>query len=73
MGEHHCHWPGCTVKVPPMLWGCRKHWYTLPKPIRDRIWATYRPGQETTKDPSAEYLEAANDAREWVLKHHPAG
>jgi hypothetical protein len=64
---HHCHWPGCTVAVPPKLWGCKPHWYRLPKPIRDRIWATYRPGQERDKNPSPEYIAAARAAREWVL------
>jgi len=38
---------------------CKPHWYSLPKDMRDWIWATYRPGQEVTKDPSPEYLEAA--------------
>lgn len=56
---HTCHWPNCRVEVPPKLWGCRRHWFMLPKAIRDRIWATYRPGQEITKDPSGEYIEAA--------------
>jgi hypothetical protein len=30
----------------------------LPKRLRDRIWATYRPGQERDKRPSSEYMEA---------------
>jgi hypothetical protein len=31
----------------------------VPKPLKDRVWATYRPGQEVTKDPSREYVAAA--------------
>jgi hypothetical protein len=45
---------------------CRRHWFKLPKSIRDRVWATYRPGQEITKDPSDEYMDVANKAIEWL-------
>ena len=63
---HHCHWPGCTAQVPPAMWGCRRHWYALPKHLRDRIWATFRPGQEITMTPSDAYLQAARDVQEWI-------
>lgn len=66
---HTCHWPGCEARVPPRLWGCKRHWYTLPKTIRDRIWATYRRGQERDKAPSAAYLDAAREARDWALAY----
>lgn len=48
------------------MWGCKKHWFRLPKIIRDRIWLTYRAGQEITKTPSAQYLTAASGARKWI-------
>lgn len=64
---HHCHWPGCKREVPPRLWGCREHWFRLPKTLRDWIWATYIPGQEITKDPSVEYVMAAAAVRAWIL------
>lgn len=38
------------------------------KAIRDRIWATYVPGQEITKTPSEDYLEAAMEATRFALK-----
>lgn len=66
---HHCHWPGCTIEVAPKLWGCRKHWFTLPKHLRDKIWAIYRPGQEISKDPSNEYIDAAVEVQEWIIRH----
>jgi len=50
------------------MWGCKTHWFALPKGLRDRIWATYRPGQEVTKTPSAEYIQAAKDVREWIAR-----
>jgi hypothetical protein len=69
--RHTCHWPGCTVEVEPQFWGCRTHWYRLPKPIRSDIWRHYRRGQEIDKDPSREYVAAAARARKWIYDHHP--
>lgn len=65
-GKHTCHWPGCGKEVPPAMWGCKGHWFTLPKRLRDRIWATYRRGQEITKSPSPEYIEAALEVQKWI-------
>jgi len=64
--SHHCHWPSCNKEVPPKLWGCRFHWFKLPKRLRDKIWATYVPGQEITKTPSDGYLAAAHEVQEWI-------
>lgn len=65
---HKCHWPGCGEEVHPRLWGCKRHWYTLPPEIRRRILLTYKPGQEVNKDPSPEYMEAAKQAREFAIE-----
>lgn len=67
--KHTCHHPGCTAEVPPRMWGCRKHWFRLPKTLRDRIWATYRPGQEIDKRPSEEYLAVADEVQEWCREN----
>lgn len=67
--KHTCHWPTCDTEVPPKLWGCKKHWFTLPKNLRDIIWATYRPGQEITKTPSELYLQAAYVVQLWAFNH----
>ena len=69
---HTCHWPGCGKAVPPAMWGCRQHWFALPKRLRDRIWATYRPGQEIDKRPSETYLDAAKAAQDWIREQYPA-
>lgn len=66
---HTCHWRGCTEQVPPAMWGCRVHWFQLPKRIRDAIWAAYKPGQEERMDPSEAYLAAAKLADEWIEGH----
>lgn len=68
--DHHCHWPGCDREVPPAMWGCKLHWFALPKSIRDEIWRTYRQGQEIDGTPSREYLAAAQAARAWILEHN---
>jgi len=65
---HTCHWPGCTVEVPPRLWGCRAHWFKLPAQIRKDIWAAYRPGQENDESPDESYLIAVRKARDWIKK-----
>lgn len=71
MSKHTCHWTGCAQVVPPAMWGCKAHWFRLPKAIRDEIWRTYRPGQEITKTPSVAYIEAAKHAREWIAAQEP--
>jgi len=67
--SHHCHWPGCGKDVPPAVWGCKEHWFRLPKRLRDRIWATYRIGQEVSMSPSREYLDVATEVQEWVKEN----
>lgn len=69
MSTHLCHWPGCEKPVAPKFWGCQAHWFRLPFSLRDRIWATYVPGQEITKTPSVAYLEAAEAVQEWIRAH----
>jgi hypothetical protein len=51
------------------MWGCKGHWFALPKRLRDRIWATYRRGQEITMTPSKEYLAAADDVQRWIREY----
>jgi hypothetical protein len=64
--KHHCHWPGCEEHVPPAMWGCKAHWYKLPKALRDRVWRTYQPGQEVDMTPSAAYLDVADEVQRWI-------
>lgn len=48
------------------MWGCKPHWFKLPKALRDAIWKTYVPGQEITKTPSQQYLFAARLVQGWI-------
>lgn len=63
---HLCHAVGCPIAVPPRLLMCRRHWYSLPRDLRDAIWGTYRPGQEVDKNPSAAYVLAQMRAVNYV-------
>lgn len=63
---HTCHMTNCTVNVPPEMFSCRKHWFSLPKGMRDKIWATYRAGQCDDMSPSADYCLAARAAVTYV-------
>lgn len=69
--DHHCHWPGCGRNVPPAMWGCKTHWYALPAELRRKIWRTFKPGQEISGRPSAEYVEAAREVQAWITANHP--
>jgi hypothetical protein len=69
--RHHCHWPGCDKQVPPAMWGCRPHWYSLPDDLRNAIWRSYAPGQEVKGSPSTAYVAAARAVQEWIKANHP--
>ena len=45
---------------------CKKHWFSLPKKLRDAIWATYRPGQCDDMRITHEYAEAARNSVRYV-------
>jgi hypothetical protein len=66
LGKHTCHARPCNVEIPPKMFMCKRHWFMLPKTMRDAIWANYRPGQEIDKEPSAKYLEVAMAAVNWL-------
>lgn len=48
------------------MWGCKTHWFSLPKFLRDAVWREYRSGQEIRKDPSTGYIVVAQLVRWWI-------
>lgn len=68
MTSHLCHVPTCTKGVPPKMLMCATHWRQVPKPLQSQVWATYRSGQEADKNPSEEYIVAANAAIAAVMQ-----
>ena len=59
-GGHTCHAKGCKELIPPALFMCPRHWKMVPADLQQRIWRLFKPGQELRKDPTPEYIEAAN-------------
>lgn len=41
----HCPVPGCGERIDPTRMMCRRDWYAVPRPLRDRVWATWRSGR----------------------------
>jgi len=40
-----CPVPGCGDLIDASRLMCRRDWYAIPKPMRDRVWATWRSGR----------------------------
>jgi hypothetical protein len=40
-----CPVPGCDHLIDPSRLMCRRHWYVVPKQLRDQVWATWRSGE----------------------------
>lgn len=59
---HHCHAYGCVVECKPEELMCQRHWRMVSKPLQDKVWRFYRPGQCDDKRPSREWLAAADTA-----------
>jgi hypothetical protein len=57
--SHFCHAEGCDTPVPPVMFMCKPHWYTLHKYLRELVLRYYVPKQEVHKNPSLEYLTVA--------------
>lgn len=68
MAAHLCHAKACQIEVAPRLLMCGRHWRMVPRALQRAVWATYRPGQENTKDPTPEYLDAAQAAIDAVAR-----
>jgi hypothetical protein len=65
---HTCHATDCGEVVVPEMFMCRRHWFSLPKRLRARIWATYRPGQCDDWKISHDYANAAREAVSFIAK-----
>ena len=63
----------CKIRIPRRLLMCPKHWRKVPRPIQQRIYMFYRPGQEIDKNYSDDYIIAVMDAiqavRDWKPRH----
>jgi hypothetical protein len=58
---HLCPAPGCGEIVPRTMLACRKHWFSLPKAMRNDIWRAWR------RDPYGDEHQALiAEAIEWL-------
>lgn len=65
-GTHACPWPGCTQCVPRHLWGCKAHWYRLPRDLRERCAWAWRYGT------FADHVKVLEEIDEWLSRQQPA-
>lgn len=63
-GIRRCPIPGCGDQIDPSRLMCRRHWYMVPKEMRDQVWATWRSGQGAY---SREHRDAVHGAIASVL------
>jgi hypothetical protein len=54
-----CPVPGCGDQIDPSRLMCRRHWYQVPRPLRNQVWATWRSGQGAL---SREHADAVRTA-----------
>jgi len=65
--SHTCHAMGCELEVPRSMFMCRKHWFMIPKDMRDMVWALYQPGQEEFKAAvTGNYLDHTHECIQYV-------
>lgn len=58
---HQCPSPVCEHDVPSHKFACHTHWFSLPKEMRDEIWAAYR------EEPLSDRHHAAMEVAESFL------
>lgn len=59
-GLHNCPWPGCSQRVPRHLWGCKAHWYRVPRELRNQCTSAWRSGS------LGEHMEALEAIDDWL-------
>lgn len=67
---HTCKATGCNRQVPKRYLMCRKHWYQVPQPIRDAVWAEWA-NVQTTGQMSIAYARAVRDAINAIERTYP--
>jgi hypothetical protein len=57
--RRRCRVRGCRARIGRDRLMCRPHWYQVPKPLRDQVWAAWRSGAGAA---TSEYRQAAAQA-----------
>lgn len=64
---HDCAAEGCTTQCKTGMLMCRKHWFMVPKPLRDDVWSGWNNGR-----PRPHYRSAVANAIEAVKTRETA-
>jgi hypothetical protein len=59
---HPCPVEACSRRVRYEMLMCRNHWYQVPRPLRDAVWATWRSGAGAGTPAHTAAIGAAIDA-----------
>lgn len=66
ISRHTCKAKGCGTAIPATRLFCLPHWRRLPTPLRAKITAHYRRGQEVDKNPNKQWVAVAREAIKWL-------
>lgn len=60
---HRCPARGCPAQIPQTMLFCRRHWFVVPKDMRDEIWRLYRAeaGSQAHRAACFEAIEFVNE------------
>lgn len=61
-----CEADNCEKQVPTNMLMCKRHWFMVPKDLRDRVWAGYRRGMDAEYDVAVLAAQDAVAAKEAV-------
>jgi hypothetical protein len=55
---------GCETPVDRSMLMCRRHWFSIPKDLRDDVWRTYGNGRGILDEAYGDAVDAAIEAAE---------
>jgi len=65
--DRKCPAPNCQERIPRKYFCCRSHWFSISKPLRDRVLQTYTKGQEHNLDLITDaYILAHDEALDFL-------
>lgn len=62
--KHECPVEGCTKQLPSHILMCKPHWFSVPKDLRDAVYAAYQGGAGLFTEEYKEARDAAIAAAE---------
>jgi hypothetical protein len=72
MQPGRCAVPGCGQQIDVSRLMCRDDWYAVPRPLRDRVWATWRSRSGVASGEHQDAVRIAVAASQAVRVQHSA-